>query len=185
MKLLGSLAGLLALGLVANGFGGAIHISRAGISSQGVPYWSDFQRIAGPRAIERAAQVRQESAFQVRAVSHVGARGLAQFMPSTWAQWGRGADPFDPVAGIDAQHRYMIWLEARTWEPAAALAGYNAGLGNVRKAQVVASSMGLTDSRAWLRVGLPRVTGRHAAETQGYVDRIERIHIPWVKARVK
>jgi hypothetical protein len=89
------------------------------------------------------------------------------------------------VAGIDAQHRYMLWLEARTWDPAAALASYNCGLGNVRKAQRAAELLGATDSRAWLRVGLPRVTGRHAAETQGYVQRIETVHVPWVKARVK
>lgn len=166
----------------------AAHLAVAGNvrpQPQGIPFWTDFQRIAGPRAVERAAQVRQESAFNPRATSYVGARGIAQFMPGTWAQWGEGADPFDPIAGIDAQHRYMLWLEARTWDQAAAIAAYNAGLGNVRKAQYAASLMGVTDSRAWLRVGLPKVTGRHAAETQGYVDRIERVHVPWVKARIR
>lgn len=152
--------------------------------SQGIPYWSTFRQVAGPRAIDRAAQCRQESGFNPSAVSWVGARGIAQFMPATWSQWGQSSDPFDPVAGIQAQHAYMLWLEERTWDPAAALASYNCGLGNVRKAQRAAALLGVDDSRAWLRVGLPRVTGKHAAETQCYVRRIETIHVPWVKARV-
>ena len=50
-----------------------------------------------------------------------------------------------------------------------ALGSYNAGLGNVRKAQHLAQALGLVDSAAWLRT-LPRVTGAaHAGETQGYI----------------
>nr|WP_306672426.1 lytic transglycosylase domain-containing protein [Geothrix fuzhouensis] len=140
-----------------------------------VPFEPTFRAVAGPRWIDRAAQVQAESAFNPRAVSPVGARGLAQFMPATWAEWAPGADPFDPIASIQAQHRYMLWLEARCGgqlDPA--LGAYNAGLGNIRKARRLADGLGLVGSEAWLRA-LPRVTGpAHAAETTGYLIRNRR-----------
>ncbi len=144
------------------------------IAPAGVPFEASFRAVAGPRWVDRAAQVQAESAFNPRAVSPVGARGLAQFMPATWAEWAPGADPFDPLAAIRAQHRYMLWLEARCGgdlDPA--LGAYNAGLGNLRRAQRLSDSLGLPRG-AWLRV-LPRVTGAaHAAETAGYLTRNRR-----------
>ena len=82
-----------------------------------------------------AAQINQESGWDPTAVSPVGAQGLAQFMPSTWAAYGRGADPFDPHAAIAAQGRLMKDLYGlagtHTTDPAErirlALVGYNAG----------------------------------------------------------
>lgn len=148
-----------------------------------VPFWDQFQATAGPRAADRAAQVRAESGFNPRAANSIGAKGLGQFMPATWQAWAPGQDPFDPGSSINAQHRYMNWLEGRTggdW--IAALGSYNAGLGSVRKAQRLASDLGLAGSRAWLRA-LPGVTHDHAIETQTYVQRIETIHLPWVKKK--
>lgn len=139
-----------------------------------VPFQPIFQETAGPRWIDRAAQCKAESGFNPRAVSHAGARGIAQFMPATWRLWApAGHDPFDPVQGIRSQHRYMLWIEGRfsgDWHKA--LAGYNCGPGNVTRAMQRAQSLGATDQWAWLRVGLPLVTGKHAAETQAYVPRI-------------
>lgn len=81
------------------------------------------------------AQLRQESRFNPKAVSPAGARGIAQFMPATWKEYGGGADPFDPAAGIDAQARYMRdLLRQFGGNEALALAAYNAGPGRVRKA---------------------------------------------------
>lgn len=146
--------------------------------SKPIPFQSDFMVAAGPRWLDRAAQARAESNFNPHAVSYVGAQGLAQFMPRTWTWaisqgWASpGSSPFEPVAAITAQHAYMAWLEARVggrWEPA--LGGYNAGLGSVLKAQRLANSLGLEGSDAWLRT-LPRITGKHAAETQSYITRI-------------
>lgn len=141
-----------------------------------VPFEGTFRAVAGPRWIDRAAQAQAESAFNPRAVSPVGARGIAQFMPATWREWApAGADPFDATAGIQAQHRYMLWLEARCGgrlDPA--LGSYNAGLGNIRKAQRLAEGLGLEGQDAWLRT-LPRVTGAaHAAETAGYLTHNRR-----------
>jgi hypothetical protein len=41
------------------------------------------------------------------AVSSAGAVGCMQFMPATWAQYGKG-DPNDPAAAIDAAARYLV-----------------------------------------------------------------------------
>lgn len=154
---------------------------------QAVPHWPTFQEVAGARAAERAAQVRQESGFKANAVSPVGARGIAQFMPATWAQWAPGQDPFDPVAGIRAQHAFMAYLEGRCqgdW--IAALGAYNAGLGTVRKSQRLADQMGLHGQRAWVQAmyGLPGRKKAYSDETAGYIQRIETVQLPWVKARV-
>ncbi|WP_244884228.1 lytic transglycosylase domain-containing protein [Carbonactinospora thermoautotrophica] len=91
-----------------------------------------------------AAQGYQESRFNPRAVSPKGAAGIAQFMPTTWARWGRDDDgngvssPFDVGDAIMAQGRLMCALldkAAASGYPgdpiALALAGYNAGWGAV------------------------------------------------------
>ena len=88
-----------------------------------------------------AAQIQQESGWNPKAVSPVGARGIAQFMPGTWEEWGNGKDPFDPFAGLDAQGRYMKHLAGQIADLASnekekiqfTLAAYNAGAGNVQK----------------------------------------------------
>lgn len=88
-----------------------------------------------------AAQISQESGWNPKAVSPVGARGIAQFMPGTWEEWGNGKDPFDPFAGLDAQGRYMKHLAGQIADLASnekekiqfTLAAYNAGAGNVQK----------------------------------------------------
>ena len=144
-----------------------------------VPYWPEFKRICGSRAVDRAAQCKAESGFNPRATSYCGAMGLMQFMPRTWDAYGRGKDPYEPVASIDAGHRYMLDLERQLATQAQAWGGYNAGTGSVRKAVRLAKLAGLTDADAWLIV-LPRVTGKHASETQGYVLRIRKF-IPQIR----
>jgi hypothetical protein len=74
--------------------------------------------------------------------SSKGARGIVQFMPGTWEEWGKGKDIMDNAANIDASFRYMIYLYKWTGNafPHAnegmrvklALAAYNWGMGNVR-----------------------------------------------------
>jgi cell wall-associated NlpC family hydrolase len=78
-----------------------------------------------------AAQLEAESGFDPDSVSSVGAVGLAQFMPGTWAgTWNpwRARSPTDPVAAIDAQARYMRALVDRAHgDLARALAAYHDG----------------------------------------------------------
>lgn len=98
-----------------------------------------------------AAQIESESNWDPSVVSPVGASGIAQFMPGTWATWGNGADPHDPIAGLKAQGGYMEYLRKfmqknfGMWDEKEAdvitdeklikliLAGYNAGEGNVQE----------------------------------------------------
>lgn len=156
-------------------------VAWAGLSAQ-VPYWDTFRQVAGSRAPERAAQAFAESAFKARAVSYrVGsdgqkrpiAFGLTQFTPPTWIDYGKGKDPLDPVASIEAQHRYMLVLERMFQDFEQALGAYNCGPGNMRRAVRLAESLGLPGRSAWTRT-LPRVTGEHSKETLAYVPKIVR-----------
>jgi soluble lytic murein transglycosylase-like protein len=99
-------------------------------------------------------QIKQESGGNEKVTAWDGGMGLGQFMPSTAKQISRsypelGApDPYNPNWAIRALVRYDGWLQARVrgdtpcdrW--AAALKGYNAGLGYVQRAQARSSKPG-------------------------------------------
>lgn len=77
-------------------------------------------------------QINQESGFNPHAVSPAGAQGIAQFMPATARGIGL-TDPFDPLASLDAGAKHMSALLRNLGSYQLALAGYNAGAGNVKK----------------------------------------------------
>jgi soluble lytic murein transglycosylase-like protein len=100
-----------------------------------------------PTLIE--ALVWQESRWRANAVSHAGARGLAQLMPGT-ARY-LGVNPDDPFANLEGGARYLReQLDRFDGDLEKALAAYNAGPG-----RVIAAG------------GIPRIR-----ETQGYVAAI-------------
>jgi hypothetical protein len=86
-----------------------------------------------PRLV--AALIRQESAGNVRAVSHKGARGLMQLMPATAKRFGvRKEQLFEPQHNLDAGVRYLSWLvDQFPNDLAKILAAYNAGEGAVAR----------------------------------------------------
>ena len=75
----------------------------------------------------------QESGGRSTAVSHCGARGLMQLMPATAKRFGV-TNSFNAEQNIDAGTKYLSWLLKRfDGDVELALAGYNAGEGNVEK----------------------------------------------------
>jgi soluble lytic murein transglycosylase-like protein len=79
------------------------------------------------------AVIEVESRFDARAVSHRGAQGLMQLMPST-AAWLGVRDAFDPRDNIHGGVRHLRWLMDRfDHDLPVVLAAYNAGEGAVLK----------------------------------------------------
>jgi len=81
------------------------------------------------------AVAQHESSLNPNAVSSEGAQGVMQLMPATAAQFGV-SNPFDPVQNITAGVQYLLALLAQfNGDVASALAAYNWGPANVKKAQ--------------------------------------------------
>lgn len=79
------------------------------------------------------AVILQESGGNAKAVSHCGAKGLMQLMPATAKRLGV-RNSFDPVDNIMGGTKYLrMLLDEFDGNLALAIAGYNAGEGNVAK----------------------------------------------------
>ena len=137
-----------------------------------------------------AAQLHQESGWKPAARSHVGALGIAQFMPKT-AEWAgatwpdelAGFDPWNPQQAILAAALYDKWLYDRSprigpgpytfcsrW--AFALRGYNGGLGWLNRERRLAAAAG-ANANDWRQVERYRARATWAhKENIGYPRRI-------------
>ncbi len=113
------------------------------------------KRYGVPKSLIKAV-IRAESAFNPKAVSSAGARGLMQVMPTTAREMGVNPDRlFEPAIAIDAGTRYLA-QQLKTFKSIKlATAAYNAGPGAVRK----------------YNYQVPPYR-----ETQNYVKKVERFH---------
>ena len=121
--------------------GGPFSGALMGAPASGVPEWvpPDLRGLVASAAGENglpsallAALLRSESGFDPRAVSPVGAQGIAQFMPAT----ARGVglrDPFDPAQAVPAAARLLAGHVRAFGSVPLALAAYNAGPGAVAR----------------------------------------------------
>ena len=105
----------------------------------------------------------KESRFDIKALSPVGAQGIAQFMPQTARIRGL-KDPWDPVQALPASASFLRDLRDQFGNFGLAAAGYNGGPHRVAR---------------WLRKelrGLP-------TETVNYVQAITHRPVEWFRKR--
>lgn len=104
----------------------------------------------------------KESRFDVRALSPVGAQGIAQFMPATARERGL-ADPYDPEQAIPASAHFLADLRDDLGNLGLAAAGYNGGPDRVAR---------------WLVSG-----GYLPGETIDYVQSITFRPVEWFRSK--
>ena len=134
------------------------------------------------------AQGMAESELNPNAVSPVGARGLMQVMPATFAYIARSQGSFTHIDAPEWNIAAGILFDRdlwRLWEPTVAdgecfrftVASYNAGHGTISRAAGVAKAAQLDPTR-WTSVAqvAPTVRRWRHAETLGYVRKIERTY---------
>lgn len=134
------------------------------------------------------AQAIAESGLKKDVKSYVGAVGLMQIMPATYKEIinrnryikGGGNSPkWNIAAGIS--YNRSIWNLFKAKRPFQdrldfTFGAYNAGKGNIIKAQKRAKRSGLNpDLWSSIEQTLPSVTGKHSKETLGYVTKIKSI----------
>lgn len=136
-----------------------------------------------------AAQIAQESGWRDGLTSRVGAKGLAQFMPTT-ADWINEIHPelqadalYSRAWSMRAQAVYMKWLVGRVRGAenacerfAFALCGYNGGERWVRQRQALSKTPGRCfDATCRINPGIHPANQR---ENEEYPVRIERHWAP-------
>ena len=167
-------------------------VAHAQVPAQAARYRAELVRAAHTQwgldapVAALAAQVHQESGWRPDAVSHVGARGMAQFMPATATWWcalnGLGAaacQPHNPTWALRALVGYDKYLFDRTpvrdgerdrmW---VALRSYNGGLGHWQKEAAVSGTAQPSRSQVDAACGKARRAAVHCKENLGYPHHI-------------
>lgn len=131
-----------------------------------------------------ASQIHQESRWHPEAKSPVGAKGLAQFMPSTTDHVSeldpqlKGGEPTSPRWSLRAQAVYIDWLDDRIEQRGTAtpvdhwafiLSAYNGGLGTLDREREISD-----DDKRWYDAVAKQRSRSEAAfhENRSYVDHV-------------
>ncbi|MER5935494.1 bifunctional lytic transglycosylase/C40 family peptidase [Streptomyces sp. NPDC002054] len=154
-----------AAGMMTGAGGRAVNLAKGAVPAAYQPLvqkWGNLCPALNPALL--AAQLYQESGWKPNAVSHADARGIAQFIPGTWAMYGVDGDGdgdrdiWDPNDAIPSAATYDCALAKDVRDVPGdvvnnMLAAYNAGPYRVIKAG-----------------GVPSIR-----ETQGYVKTIRSL----------
>ncbi len=133
------------------------HLEKAllkfGVPDKYVKYYIEFGAKYKVNPMLLAAQGKQESGFDPDIKSPVGAGGISQFMPGTWEGWKdtlnfpSSATRMMPEYAIHAQAAMMASnIKKADGNVNLALAAYNAGWGNAKKAM-----QGWDETRGYIR----------------------------------
>ena len=162
------------LALRAAGSGAAAGAAPPDRALYPVPRWRPEEGFAVDRAVVYAF-MRQESRFDVRAMSHAGARGLMQVMPSTAGfmlqkRFRRRDRPllYDPEFNVSVGQRYLRYLighETVNGDVLMLAAAYNGGPGNLAKWRRRAAKHDLGDPLLFIE-SIP------FRETRIYIERV-------------
>lgn len=139
-----------------------------------VPAWAPREGFQVDRALIFAF-MRQESAFNIRARSSAGARGLMQLMPATAGfiaqqrfSGKRRNQLYDPVLNLSLGQQYILHLlenEVVDGDLLLLAAAYNGGPGNLKKWQRRAERNDYTDALMFIE-SIP------ARETRIFIERV-------------
>lgn len=134
------------------------------------------------------AQAIAESRLKATAESHVGALGVMQIMPRTFEEivrknptikGTREQPKWNISAGIYYDRKlWKLWKAERSFEDRLAFmfGSYNAGKGNILRAQKIAETSGMNPN-LWgsIEPALPKITGKRSRETIDYIKKIQLI----------
>jgi membrane-bound lytic murein transglycosylase F len=141
------------------------------------------------------AQGMAESGLDPEATSYVGARGIMQLMPATYAaitsrrpEFGAINDPEWNIAAGIMHDRYLwkLWSASisERERPAFMFGSYNAGEGTIKRARSAAlDRVGAAEAWAHIEQVAPEVPRWRYRETLDYVRKIDRYYAGFGKRR--
>ncbi|MFE2145913.1 NlpC/P60 family protein [Streptomyces sp. NPDC059456] len=170
-----------AAGIVSTGRAGAVGLAKGAVPALYQPLvqkWGNLCPALNPALL--AAQLYTESGWKVDALSHADARGIAQFIPETWATYGVDGngdgkrDIWDPSDAIPSAASYDCQLAKDVASVPGdisdnMLAAYNAGPYRVIKAggvPPISETQGYVKSIRALEKSFARPVGRVAPSQQ-------------------
>jgi hypothetical protein len=182
----------------------AVLVSAFNLFGHAPAYGQDAAEQAQPRSIDIASHVseashrfgspetwiyavmRTESAGRIGAVSTVGAMGLMQLMPGTWARqrtrFGLGSDPFDPRDNIMAGTSYLRELYD-SYGAIGFLSAYNAGPGRYEDWRDRGRPLP-AETRAYVAKIAPKLQTSSAPTILASASPVQSVRLSWTQSQL-